>query len=191
MEKQKELEKLHQEIRNCKKCSLWKWRKNAVPGEGPANAKIFICGQAPGAEEDKTGKPFVGRAGILLNKLLKIAGIERKKMFITSPLKCLPQPPINRKPKKEEIKSCFPYLKKQVELINPKYFILLGEVAFSIFFPKEKLSNYRGKWIKKEGKFYFPTYHPAAGLRFPKIRSTLEGDFKECGRFLTQNLKIF
>jgi DNA polymerase len=105
MSKEKELEKLHQKIKNCKKCPLWKLRKNAVPGEGPANAKIFICGQAPGVEEDKTGRPFVGRAGKFLNELLKIARIEREEVFITSPLKCLPQPPINRKPKKEEIKA--------------------------------------------------------------------------------------
>jgi DNA polymerase len=91
----------------------------------------------------------------------------------------------NRKPKKEEIKACLPYLKKQIEIINPKKFILLGEVAFSVFFPKDakrpkqKLSNFRGKWIEKNGKFYFPTYHPAAGLRFPKIKKILERDFKK------------
>jgi DNA polymerase len=179
MNKKRELEKLHQEIKNCKKCPLWKLRKNAVPGEGPANAKIFICGQAPGVEEDRTGRPFVGRAGKFLNELLKIARIEREEVFITSPLKCLPQPPINRKPKKEEIKACLPWLKKQIEIINPKYFILLGEVAFSVFFPKEKLKDFRGKWTEKDEKFYFPTYHPAAGLRFPKIKKILERDFSK------------
>jgi len=188
MNKEKELEKLHQEIKNCKKCPLWKLRKNAVPGEGPANAKIFICGQAPGVEEDKTGRPFIGKAGKFLNELLKIASIEREKVFITSPLKCLPQPPPNRKPKKEEIEACLPYLKRQIEIINPKYFILLGEVAFSVFFPKEKLTDFRGKWIEKDGKFYFPTYHPAAGLRFPKIRKILEKDFQNL--FLTCKMKI-
>jgi DNA polymerase len=182
--REKELEKLNQEIKNCKKCPLWKLRKNAVPGEGPANAKIFICGQAPGVEEDRTGRPFIGRAGNFLNELLKIAGIEREKVFITSPLKCLPQPPINRKPKKEEIEACSPYLKKQIEIINPEYFILLGEVAFSVFFPREKLSDYRGRWIEKDKKFYFPTYHPAAGLRFPKIRKTLEEDFVKIKKYL-------
>lgn len=182
--KEKELEKLNQEIRNCKKCPLWKLRKNTVPGEGPANAKIMIVGIAPGVEEDKTGRPFVGRAGKFLDQLLKEAKIERKKVFITSPLKCLPQPPINRKPKKEEIRACLPYLKKQVEIINPKFSILLGEVAFSIFFPKEKLSEFQGKLIEKEGKFYFPTYHPAAGLRFPKIRKILKEDFKKLRTYL-------
>jgi DNA polymerase len=177
MNRKKELEKLNREIRNCKKCPLWKKRKNAVPGEGPADAKIILLGQAPGREEDLKGVPFVGRAGRFLNQLLKIAGINRKDIFITSPLKCFP--PGNRKPKKEEIKACLPWLKKQIEIINPQKFILLGEVAFSVFFLGEKLNKSRGRWIKKEGKFYFPTYHPAAGLRFPKIKKILEKDFKK------------
>jgi DNA polymerase len=184
MERKEKLEKLKQKIKSCKKCPLWKLRKNTVPGEGPANAKIMIVGQAPGVEENETGRPFVGRAGKFLNKLLKIAGIEREKVFITSPLKCLPQPPINRTPKKEEIEACLPWLKKQIEIIDPKYFVLLGEVAFSVFFPREKLGDFRGKWIEKQGKFYFPTYHPAAGLRFPKIRKILEKDFKKLKNFL-------
>ena len=178
MGKGEELEKLNQKIRNCKNCLLWKTRKNAVSGEGLVNAKIMCLGVAPGVEEDKTGRPFIGRAGQLLNQLFKIAEIKREKTFITSVLKCLPQSPINRKPKKEEIKSCRPWLKKQIEIINPKKFILLGEVAFSVFFPKEKLKDFRGKWIKKNNKEYFVTYHPAAGLRFPKIRKILEKDFK-------------
>lgn len=179
MRKEKELEKLNKEIRNCKKCNLWKLRKNAVPGEGPVNAKIMIIGQAPGVEEDLSGKPFCGRAGKFLNFLLKLAGLKREEIFITSPLKCLPQPPINRKPKREEIEACLSYLKAQIEIINPRKFILLGEVAFSIFFPNKKLKDFRGKLIEKEGKLYFPTYHPAAGLRFPKIRKILEKDFKK------------
>jgi len=179
MKKEAEIEKLNREIRNCKKCPLWKTRKNTVPGEGPVNAKIMIIGMAPGVEEDKTGRPFIGRAGKFLNQLLKIARIEREKIFITSPLKCLPQPPPNRKPTKKEIEACLPYLKKQIEIINPQKFILLGEVAFSVFFPKEKLSDFRGKWVKKSDKKYFVTYHPAAGLRFPKIRKILEKDFRK------------
>jgi DNA polymerase len=177
MNKEKALEKLNRKIRNCKKCPLWKTRKNPVPGEGPVNAKIILLGQAPGATENLKGVPFCGRAGKFLDHLLKIAKIDRKKIFITSPIKCFP--PKNRKPKKEEIKACLPWLKKQIEIINPKHFILLGEVAFSVFFQKEKLSNFRGKWIEKNGKFYFPTYHPAAGLRFPKIKKILEKDFKK------------
>ena len=177
MDKERRLKKLNQEIRNCKKCPLWKTRKNTVPGEGPVNAKIMIVGQAPGAEEDKIGRPFVGRAGKFLNQLLKLAEIKREKIFLTAPVHCFP--PKNRKPSKQEIKACLPYLKKQIEIINPQKFILLGEVAFSVFFPNKKLGDYRGKLVKKDGREYFVTYHPAAGIRFQKFRKILEKDFKK------------
>lgn len=179
MEKQKAIEKLHKEIRKCRKCSLWRTRIKAVPGEGPVNTKIIFLGMAPGRKEDKTGRPFIGRAGQLLNQLLEIAGIDRKKIFITSPLKCLPTPPPNRQPKRKEIAACLPYLLEQIDIINPRKIILLGGMAFSIFFPKQKLGEFRGKWIKKEGRQFFITYHPAAGLRFPKIKKTLQKDFKK------------
>lgn len=182
MNKEIELEKLNKEIRNCKKCSLWKTRKNAVPGEGPVNAKIMFVGQAPGFQESLTGRPFCGPAGKFLDKLLKIAKIKREKTFVTSPLKCFPTPPPNRKPKKEEIETCLPYLKKQIAIINPQRFILLGEVAFSVFFLNKKLGDYRGKLVKKEDREYFVTYHPAAGIRFQKFRKILEKDFKKIGK---------
>jgi DNA polymerase len=174
--KKSQLKRLNQEINNCKKCDLCKTRKRAVPGEGPLNAKIMILGQAPGSEEDKTGRPFVGRAGRFLDRLLEIAGIKREEAFITSPIKCFP--PKNRRPKREEIKACLPYLKKQIEIINPQKLILLGQVAFCLFFPKERLSDLRGRWLKREDREFFVTFHPAAGLRFPKMRDTLEKDFK-------------
>jgi DNA polymerase len=169
---------LKKQVEKCRRCSLYKTTKKIVFGEGPVNAKMMIIGEAAGRMESLQGRPFIGPAGKFLDKLLKLGGIDRKNVFITSVLKCRPTiDNRNRKPKKEEIDTCLPYLKKQIEIINPKYFILLGEVAFSVFFPKEKLKNFRGKWIEKDGKLYFPTYHPAAGLRFPKIRKTLEEDF--------------
>jgi DNA polymerase len=182
MNRAKKFQRLNQKIKNCKKCPLWKTRKNVVPGEGPVNTKIIILGQAPGSKENKIGKPFIGRAGQFLNQLLKIAKIDRKKVFITSPIKCFP--PKNRKPGKKEIVACLSYLKKQIEIINPKKFILLGGVAFSVFFPDKKLKDFRGKWIKKSDKKFFITYHPAAGLRFPKIKKILERDFKNFSKFL-------
>lgn len=177
MSRKDKLQQLNQRIRNCKKCPLWKTRNKAVPGEGPVNAKLMIIGQAPGAEEDKIGRPFVGRAGQFLNQLLTLVNIDREKIFITSPIKCFP--PQNRKPKKSEIQACLSYLKKQIKIINPQRIVLLGEVAFSIFFPKTKLNKFRGKWIKKDKREYFVTYHPAAAMRFPKIRKILEEDFKK------------
>jgi uracil-DNA glycosylase family 4 len=174
--KKERLEKLTRKMRNCKRCSLWKTRKNVSPGEGPVDAKIMIVGQAPGREEDLQGRPFVGRAGKFLNQLLKLARIKREKTFLTAPVHCFP--PKNRKPTKQEIEACLPWLKKQIEIVNPKKFILLGEVAFSIFFPNKKLSDFRGKFIKKAGKEYFVSYHPAAGIRFLRMRRILERDFK-------------
>ena len=175
--KERKIKKLHQKIQRCKKCPLGKTRHNTVPGEGSVKAKIMIIGQAPGREEDKTGKPFVGRAGQFLNRLLKLAKIKREKIFITSPIKCFP--PQNRKPTKKEIADCLPYLLEQIDIINPQKVILLGEVAFSIFFPDKNLKVFRGKFLTKNGRRYFITYHPAAGLRFPKIKKILEKDFKK------------
>ncbi len=190
--KERGLEKLANQIRKCKKCSLWRARKNGVPGEGPANAEIIVIGQAPGAQENKTGRPFIGRTGQFLDQLLKIAKIEREKVFITSPIKCFP--PKNRKPTKKEIAACLPYLKKQIEIIapraiyrakpviNPQKFILLGEVAFSVFFPGKKLKDFRGKWVKKDDRKFFVTYHPAAGIRFQKFKRILEKDFRKLSK---------
>lgn len=179
MLKREELKKLHNKIERCEKCSLCKVRENTVPGEGPKSSKIMVIGQAPGVNEDKTGRPFIGRSGRLLDNLLKSAKIKREKIFVTSVVKCFPAPPANRKPTKEEIEVCLPYLKKQIEFINPQKFILLGEVAFSAFFQKEKLKDFRGKLIKNSGKKFFITYHPSAGLRFVKMKKILEKDFRK------------
>jgi len=160
------LEKLAKQIRKCRKCKLWKTRNNAVPGEGPSNAKIFFIGQAPGKQEDLQGKPFVGRAGKFLNMLLEKNNIKRSDVFITSVLKCFP--PKNRLPKKDEIKACLPYLIKQLEIINPRVVVLLGNVAIKTLKNHEIL----------KGKKVICTYHPAAGMRFPKIKKKMFDDFK-------------
>ena len=171
-------EKINKKIKNCKKCILCRAAKNAVPGEGPFNAKIIAIGEAPGREEDLSGRPFVGRSGKFLTKLLEEdAGIKREKVFITSVAKH--RPPDNRKPTKKEIETCLPYLLKQIEIINPKKIILMGQTAFSVFFPGEKLKDYRGKLIKKGLRDFFITYHPAAGIRFQKMKKILEKDFKQ------------
>lgn len=182
MNKKEEIQKLNQEIRNCQKCPLAKVRRNAVPGEGPIDAKIMVVGQAPGREEDKVGRPFIGRAGQFLNELLRIAKIKREKIYITSPIKCFP--PNNRPPKKSEIKACFPYLKKQIGIINPKFFILLGKTAIDTLLGGGKLEKIHGKLVKKNGKFYFLTYHPAAAMRFLKIKKLIEKDFRKLSKVL-------
>lgn len=181
MSKKEELQKISREIKSCKKCDLWKTRKNTVPGEGPSWAKIMAIGQAPGAKEDETGRPFVGRSGKFLTELLKTGRIRRDRVFITSPLKCFP--PGNRRPKEEEVEACRPYLEKQIKTINPKKIILLGQVPFSIFFPGKKIKDFRGKTIRDTGRKFFVSYHPAAGIRFQKMRKILERDFKKLRGF--------
>lgn len=177
MDKEKALRRIEREIKSCKKCRLWKTRRNAVPGGGPADARVMFLGQAPGAEEDRIGRPFVGRAGRFLNKILKSVGIRRKDVFITSPIRCFP--PKNRKPKKDELEACRPYLNKYLAIIKPKIIVLMGEIAFHSLFPGRKLKSWRGKWLKKKGTRFLPTYHPAAGMRFPNIRRKMFSDFEK------------
>jgi len=172
------LEKIHSQIRKCRKCRLWKTRKNAVPGEGNPHAKIMFIGQAPGRREDETGRPFVGRAGKLLDELLEKNRVKRKDVFITSVIKCFP--PGNRIPGSDELESCRPYIEKQVSLIRPKTIFLLGNVAINtIIGYAGRLDEVHGKKLTKDGITYIPTYHPAAALRFPWIKKKLDMDFKK------------
>jgi DNA polymerase len=173
----KELNRLNGEINSCVKCRLFKTRIKAVPGEGTLGCEFMFLGQGPGREEDQTGRPFVGRAGKLLTGLIESAGLKRKDVFITSAVKCLPTPPLNRKPKPDEIKACFPYLLRQIEIMRPKKIVLLGVVALKLFFPEGSLKLLRGKWIQKDGLDYFISYHPAAGIRFQKFKKILAQDF--------------
>lgn len=175
-DKMKELSKA---IGFCAKCRLSKTRTKAVPGEGPRNARYFIIGQGPGANEDKTGRPFIGRAGKLLTELLALAGIDRlNDTFITSIVKCLPTPPLNRKPKADEIAACHDYLLCQMEIVGATKIILLGDMAFKEFFPRDNFSAWRGQWRKIGSREFFISYHPAAGIRFQKFKKILEKDFK-------------
>ncbi|MDO8663576.1 MAG: uracil-DNA glycosylase [Candidatus Wildermuthbacteria bacterium] len=171
------LARLHQEIRHCQRCLLWKTAKNAVPGEGPANANVVFVGEAPGRHEDLTGRPFIGRAGKLLTQLLDGIGVKREAVFITSAVKH--RPPKNRKPNPKEIGACKTWWQKQAEMINPELIVLLGRTASDSALGKDFWEK-RGKVFREAGQDYFITYHPAAGLRSPvKIKSILEKDFKK------------
>lgn len=184
MQNKEKIEKIANQIRRCRRCSLWGKKIKAVPGEGLANAKIMFIGEAPGKGEDETGRPFCGRAGKFLDKLLKENKIKREKVFITSVLKC--RPPKNRKPKAIELKRCQNWWQKQIEVINPQKIVILGRTAFDEVIGLGELKDCRGRWLKIKNYFYFPTYHPAAALRFPKIRTCLRRDFTR----LRQNLEI-
>lgn len=168
------LEALHNKIRVCTLCDLSLSRTKAVPGEGPSPAEIMLIGEAPGAEEDKTGRPFVGRAGRLLTKALAEAGIDRSEVFITSVVKC--RPPKNRKPKKLEIDACHPYLQAQMELVNPRIVCLMGNVAASTVLGKQGVTSLHGHIFQDR---FLVTYHPAAVLRNMDLMKALVADFKK------------
>jgi DNA polymerase len=173
-----ELEEIAERIRECKNCGLWRIRRNPVPGEGPSNANIALLGQNPGRNEDLRGKPFCGLSGKFLNKLLVSIGLKREDVFITGVVKC--HTPKNRRPSKKEIDACKHFTFEQLETIQPKVIVLLGDVALEAFGfdEKFKLSKIHGKIIKND-RIYFPTFHPAAAMRFPKIRKLMEKDFKK------------
>ncbi len=171
------LKAVSKEVIACRRCGLWKTRTNAVPGEGPSHAGIMLIGQAPGKEEDATGRPFVGKAGRFLDQLLKRNGLDRKKLFITSPVKCYP--PRNRKPHAKELKKCRPFLDRQLDIIRPRIIVLMGDTPFHSFFPGENLKKHRGKWMVKEQRLFLPTYHPAAAMRFPSVRKAMQDDFRK------------
>ncbi len=155
------LGQLDEQIRNCRKCRLWQGAKHAVPGEGPATAKVMLVGQNPGAEEDEAGKPFVGRAGKFLNKVLAKNGFRREELFVTNIVKHMS--PKNRKPLPDEIAACAPYLEQQIKTVKPKFVVLMGAVAWQA--------------PRVEGVEYVETVHPSAAMRFTKMRKRFEEDF--------------
>ena len=171
------LNSFYNEIKDCNKCSLSKSRTNLVFGTGNPNADIVIVGEAPGQNEDLEGKPFIGRGGQLLDKILAAINLSREDVFILNVLKC--RPPENRDPKSSEIDKCEPYLKKQLEIINPKLIIALGRIsAMTLLKVKESLTNMRNKVHKYEGIDLIVTYHPAALLRNPNFKKPTWEDFK-------------
>jgi len=156
-------ELLH-DIENCNACRLCETRGKAVPGEGDRGASVLFVGEGPGAEEDRQGRPFVGPAGILLEKMLRAASMRREQVYIANIVKC--RPPANRTPAETEAKACLPYLRRQVRLINPKIIVCLGTTAAKyIIDPDARVTRDRGKWVERGGFSMLATYHPAALLR--------------------------
>ena len=172
----KELMEIHQSIRSCTLCPLHETRTNTVPGEGSSNAKLFFVGEAPGAKEDETGRPFVGRSGKLLTTMFEEIGLSREDVFITSILHC--RPPNNRTPKRFEREICRPYIEKQIELINPRVVVLLGGTAISSMVGPWKVTKSHGTFFEAQGRTYFMTFHPAAALRSTGVKELMRADFK-------------
>jgi len=189
---EKNLKKIKDEVVSCKKCSLYKTRTYPVIGEGNHQAKIIFCGEAPGAQEDKTGRPFCGAAGKILDELLECVEIKREEVYIANLLKC--RPPQNRDPQKEEIETCVPYLEKQIEIIKPKVICSLGRFAMEFLMERfglkdqiEPISKIHGKVF--EAKILFqkitliPFYHPAVATYNPNMKEDLKKDFKILEKF--------
>lgn len=157
-------EELEESIKGCNKCKLCKTRQNIVFGTGNKQAKLMFIGEGPGADEDRLGEPFVGRAGKLMNLAFEILGIDRKEVYIANVVKC--RPPGNRNPEEDEATACLNYLRNQVILVQPEIIVLLGSVALKNILGKEYgITASRGKWVEKKGIKYMPTWHPAALLR--------------------------
>ncbi len=166
----KELEEIADQTRKCLKCELGGLRTNAVPGEGNPAARIMFVGEAPGADEDAQARPFVGRAGQLLDKIIAACGLKREDVWIGNILKC--RPPENRDPKPEEIVACLPYLQRQIELINPEIIVALGaHAAKTLLNTTKSIGQLRGlfhEYVPGMGKRpikLMPTFHPAYLLR--------------------------
>lgn len=168
------------EVRRCTKCRLCETRTQTVFGEGDADAKIFFIGEGPGETEDQTGRPFVGRAGELLNKMIGAMGLSREQVYIANIVKC--RPPNNRVPAPDEVATCTPYLTRQLEIIRPRAVVTLGLPA-SQYMLQTKLSmgRLRGQWHSWRGIKLMPTYHPAYVLRNPTVetRAAVWSDLKQ------------
>ena len=191
--KTKNLDSLYDKIHNCQNCPLGKTRKNFVFGTGNPDADIMLIGEAPGADEDEKGLPFVGRAGQLLTKIIESIGLTREDVFICNILKC--RPPENRAPFPTEIDECEPYLIKQIELIQPKFILALGLTAIDTLLKKKnKMGEIRGTIQNYHGIKMVVTYHPAALLRNPGWKKMVWDDVrllrKIYDEYLNNKLKI-
>lgn len=182
-----EIEELREKVNLCSKCSLSKSRTNVVFGEGKENADILIIGEAPGFNEDREGKPFVGKAGKFLDELFESAGIKRSEIFIANILKC--RPPKNRNPLPEEIKKCTTFLDKQIELIHPKVICTLGNFSTKYILENFGLEKEILGISKLHGKVFkintitglikiIPVYHPAVAVYNSNMKEVLTKDFK-------------
>jgi len=188
-----EIRQIRQDVVECRKCELWKTRKNPVVGNGALDAKIMLIGEAPGYHEDVQGIPFVGKAGKLLDELLQSIDMEREEVYIANILKCRPQN--NRNPFDSEIKACTPYLDKQIMAIKPMVIGTLGNFASSYVLEKfgfkaETIGKIHGKVFHIKNLFFeskiIPLYHPAAAVYNPNMKTVLTGDFKTIGSYVSK-----
>jgi DNA polymerase len=175
---EKSLALLAEKIRVCRNCDLSESRMQAVPGEGNPHARIMFVGEAPGAMEDKTGRPFVGPSGKFLESMLADIGLRREDVFIANVNRC--RPPGNRDPLAWEVEACNPWLRAQVQIIQPKVMCPMGRFALeALLDPHLKISKVHGQPFEREGMLVIPLYHPAAALHRQDLRETLQEDMRK------------
>ena len=168
---------LYEACMNCQKCGLAETRHNVVFGEGPRDAEVMFIGEGPGEQEDLTGRPFVGRAGKLLDDMLAMIDLDRSRVFIGNMVKC--RPPQNRDPLNVEQEACIGYLRNQVALLRPKIIVCLGRIAAMKLIKEDfKITREHGLWVEKAGVQMTAMYHPSALLRDPRKRPESFGDLK-------------
>lgn len=188
-----ELERLAEAIRRCRRCPLHRTRHRAVPGEGPHDAAIFFIGEGPGRAEDREGRPFVGRAGKLLDELLSGIGLERARVFVGNVVKCRPIDALgrDRRPTEEEVRACSPYLDEQLALIRPKVICALGDTATRYALqrhglPASRISELHGRPLRVGDRLLLPMYHPSAALYRARLRASMREDFERLRALISE-----
>jgi uracil-DNA glycosylase family 4 len=178
------LEQIAAEVRACQRCPLAVGRIRAVPGEGPADARIMFVGEGPGYHEDQQGRPFVGASGQYLEELLAIIHLNRRQVYIANVIKC--RPPDNRNPEPAELAACRGYLDRQIELIRPWVIVTLGRFSMERYFPGQSISRIHGRLKRVGDVCYLPMFHPAAALRNPEWRQKMAKDITRIPELLAE-----
>ncbi len=177
------LEGMAKRVADCRRCRLCEGRTQTVFGVGDPRARLMFIGEGPGQEEDRLGEPFVGRAGKLLDAMLRALGLPRRQVYIANVVKC--RPPGNRDPQDDEVAACRPFLERQVELVDPAVIVTLGRIAAHHLLGRtEAMRELRGRWTNWRGRRVLPTYHPAFLLRTPSAKADAWRDLKEVRRVL-------
>ncbi|MBN1354758.1 uracil-DNA glycosylase [bacterium] len=177
------LQALWHRLENCTRCKLHRGRNNIVFGEGSPTPDIVFVGEGPGRDEDLQGRPFVGRAGALLNRILAAMGLQREEIYICNVVKC--RPPNNRNPEPDEISTCSPFLAQQIDILQPRVICALGNVAAAFLTGRNApMTVLRGRFYDYRGICVRPTYHPAAILRNPGYRRPVWEDVQELMRYI-------
>jgi uracil-DNA glycosylase family 4 len=193
IKQQSTYQRLNHEIITCIRCRLSEGRVHAVPGEGPVPAQVLMVGEAPGKREDELGRPFIGRAGSILQEMLSSIDLSREDVYITSIIKC--RPPKNRDPKDDEIVACHPYLERQIALLRPSVIVPMGrfsarEICGGFGITEKQISDIHGKVFTAQASYgtirILPVYHPAVVTHNPNLRSALRDDFAQLQKILDE-----